>query len=363
LIASSLKPAKDTRAYGKLGLSLRETGKYHLTFMGFSQNSRENYQDENSYASLSHTHSRLSRIFSLLKFARILLKIRPQILIICTCEYLPIAAFFKRKLGYKLIYDVQENYSANLVLNPDLSPIKKKIAAQFIRACEATKKVDLYLFAEECYRKEMPAKKPFLVLENKFQGALTHSKPIQFNPQKDDFVFLISGTLTPAFGVEDAIIWFKCLLTEYPKSRLKVIGHFTLKSFQKTIESTCGNCPGIELKTSTFPIPHEEILSAYEGVDFAFFPYRNSPQVWPKMPTKLFESAALGVPVLIPNNPKWAQFLAPFSGGEAVDFAAPETAPIQFKKVVSKTFFTHIPGPHILWKSQEKEFIQAIAEL
>lgn len=290
-----------------------------------------------------------------------MLKIRPQILIICTYEYLPIAAFFKRKLGYKLIYDVQENYTWNLGLNPDLSPAKKKLATKLIHACEATNKVDLYLLAEECYRKEMPEKRPFLILENKFQGVLAPSKPIQFNPQKDDFVFLISGTLTPAFGVEDAIIWFKYLLPEFPNSRLKIIGHFTLNSFQKTVKNACENCPEIELNPSAFPVPHKEILTAYTGVDFAFLPYQKSAQTWPKMPTKLFESAALGVPVLIPENPKWIQFLASFSGGEAVDFTAPKTAPSQFRKALSKTFFIQSPGSHILWNSQEKELIQAIA--
>lgn len=361
LIASSLKPVKDTRAYGKLGLSLGETGKYHLTFMGFSQNPLDNCQDENLYSSLSHPYSRLSRIFSLLKFIRILLNTRPEILIICTYEYLPIASFFKQKIGYKLIYDVQENYTSNLCLNPGLSPSKKKLATKFIHACEATDKVDLYLLAEECYRKEMPEKRPFLILENKFQGILTPSKPIRFNLQKDDFVFLISGTLTPAFGIEDAITWFKYLLPEFPKSRLKIVGHFTLASFQKRIKNACQNRPEIELKPSAFPVPHKEILSAYKGVDFVFLPYQKSPQTWPKMPTKLFESAALGVPVLIPDNPKWIQFLASFSGGEAVDFTAPKTAPSQFRKGLSKTFFIQNPSSHILWNSQEKKLIQAIA--
>src|SRR5690606_8252310 len=156
LIASSLKPAKDTRAWGKLALSLRETGLYRLNFMGFSQLPIENCEDENFYSSNSTTRSTWGRIFSLLKFAKLLLELRPTILIVCTYEYLPIASLFKEILGYRLVYDVQENYVKNLDLNPELSTAKKARAGKMIRRMERVKGIDLFLLAENCYTEEMP---------------------------------------------------------------------------------------------------------------------------------------------------------------------------------------------------------------
>jgi glycosyltransferase involved in cell wall biosynthesis len=362
LIASSLKPAKDTRAWGKLGLSLRETGLYRLNFMGFSQLPLENYKDENYYTSLSSTHSIWGRLYSQLKFVTILLKVRPKILICCTYEYLPAASFFKRILGYKLVYDVQENYVKNLDLNPNLSPDKKKKAARIIRRMESVNGVDLFLLAEKSYQEEMPEKSPFLILENKYAGEINPILPLKI-PQKSGYKFLISGTLTPAFGTLEAVSWFKEILKEFPNSSLKIVGHCTMSSFGIELQKACENSPQIHLKSSDFPVAHEEIIAEFASADFAILPYQNRDAIKDKMPTKLFESAALGVPVLIGGNPKWLDFLKPFSGGFPIDFFDIENATNQFNAALNQEFFTQNPGASILWISQHEDFITAISSL
>ncbi len=362
LIASSLKPAKDTRAWGKLGLSLRETEQFTLSFMGFSQFPVGNCKDEKYYSSVSNTNSVWARISSQFRFLRILLMDRPKILICCTYEYLPIAAFFKGILGYKLVYDVQENYVKNLDLNPILNPEKNSKISRIIRKMESVNGIDLFLLAEKCYAEEMPEKIPFLVLENKFAGEIKAGNPIRFG-KKQGYIFLISGTLTPAFGTLEAVSWFKEILKEFPESMLKIIGHCTLPSFRIELGKACENIPQIQLKSSNFPIPHEEILMEYTRVDFAILPYQNRESIQDKIPTKLFESAALGVPVLIGGNPKWLKFLAPFSGGFPIDFFDLGHASQQFNAALEKEYFTQIPDDSVLWKSQHAEFISAINSL
>lgn len=362
LIASSLKPAKDTRAWGKLALSLRETGLYRLNFMGFSQFTIENCEDENFYSSNSTARSTWGRIFSQLKFAKVLLKIRPKILIVCTYEYLPIASLFKRILSYKLVYDVQENYVKNLDLNPELSAAKKARVGKMIRRMESVKGIDLFLLAENCYTEEMPEKAPFLILENKYAGKTKLVSPFKL-PRKEGYSFLISGTLTPAFGTLEAVHWFKEILEKFPKSILKIIGHCPLESFHIKLLEACKNTPQIQLKSALFPVPHEEIIANYSEVDFAVLAYQNREAIKNKMPTKLFESAALGVPVLIGGNPKWLDFLAPFSGGYAIDFLDLTHASQQFFDALDQEYFTQFPGDSVLWKSQHEDFIIAISSL
>lgn len=362
LIASSLKPAKDTRAWGKLGLSLRETRNYRVSFMGFSQIPLENYEDENFYTSSSQANSAWGRISTQLKFLNILLKVRPKILICCTYEYLPIATFFKRILDFKLVYDVQENYVKNLELNPTLSPVKKAKASRIIRWMERGKGVDLYLLAEKCYADEMPEKGPFLVLENKFSGEIEKGNFIRFE-KKRGYSFLISGTLTPAFGTLEAVSWFKEIVKEFPESTLKIIGHFTLSEFGNALKEACKNTPQIELKSSNFPLPHEVIIEEYMNTDFAILPYQNRDSIKDKMPTKLFEAAALKVPVLIAANPKWLNFLKPFSGGYPIDFFDLTNAAQQFNAALTQKYFASNPDDSILWKSQHQDFITAINSL
>lgn len=362
LIASSLKPAKDTRAWGKLGLSLRETGLYRLNFMGFSQLPLENCKDENYYTSLSSTHSTWGRIFSQLNLVKALLKIRPKILICCTYEFLPAASFFKRIIGYKLVYDVQENYVKNLELNPNLSSDKRNQAARIIRRMETANGVDLFLLAEKCYAEEMPEKSPLLILENKYAGAITPTNRIKFE-KKSGYNFLISGTLTPSFGTLDAVKWFKEIIKEFPDSTLKIIGHCTLSRFKKDLEKACKNTSHIQLRASNFPVPHEEIIAEYSTADFAILPYQNREAIKDKIPTKLFESAALGMPVLIGGNPTWLDFLAPYSGGFPIDFFDLSKATQQFNAALNQEYFTQSPDKSILWKSQIEDFIRAIASL
>ncbi|MFC3414522.1 hypothetical protein [Algoriphagus hitonicola] len=170
LIASGLKPVKDSRAFEKLGLSLRETNKYSLNFIGFSAKSTFKQDGIRFFSSISHTKSPGQRLKMPFRFLRILLKIRPKIVICCTWEFLPFAKFFKPLLSYRLIYDVQENYRSNLNLNPNLSSWKKKLGKKLIRWAESGKSIDYFLLAESSYASEMPEKTPHLILENKYAG-------------------------------------------------------------------------------------------------------------------------------------------------------------------------------------------------
>ena len=177
LLASSLKPVKDVRAWEKLGRSLRETNTYSLNIIGFSGKMLEQGDGINFYSSKSSFDSKWKRVISQLRFISLLVQIRPGILICCTYEYLPVAALFKKLLNFKLVYDVQENYVANLDLNPNLTAKAKARATRIIKNSESIKGIDLYLFAEKCYADEMPNKRPFLILENKYSGPIKSMKP------------------------------------------------------------------------------------------------------------------------------------------------------------------------------------------
>lgn len=362
LIASSLKPVKDVRAWEKLGRSLRETNTYSLNIIGFSGKIHEQENGVNFFSSQSSFQSKSKRLFSQLRFIRLLIQVKPKILICCTYEYLPIVALFKNWLKYKLVYDVQENYVANLDLNPLLTAKAKARATLFIQKSESVKCIDLFLFAEKCYATEMPEKKPFLVLENSFSGPSKTIMPFRF-PLRKGYKFVITGTITPAFGILNAVNWFKVVLKEFPESQLKIIGHLTLSEFGEELSQACLNVPEIEFKVSDDPIPHEQIIQAMTKADFALLPYRNLPAIKDKFPTKLFEAAALGIPVLITPNENWENFLRPFSGGFPIDFSIPEDAGFQFRRALEKEYFIAQPCNIVNWDSQKEEFLRVIQDL
>lgn len=316
----------------------------------------------NFFSSKSSFGSKWKRIISQVRFIRLLVHVRPRILICCTYEYLPVAALFKKLLNFKLVYDVQENYVANLDLNPNLTAKAKERTTRIIQHAESVSGIDLYLFAEKCYAKEMPEKKPFLVLENTYSGQIKPRNPTRFERRKG-YKFIITGTITPAFGILEAVLWFKSLLKEFPESSLKIVGHLTLLEFGAKLSQICLNVPEIELLILEIPVPHSQIIEAMTRTDFALLPYQNLPAIKDKMPTKLFEAAALGVPVLITPNEKWKNFLKPFSGGFSIDFLNAEDAGFQFSKALDQEYFTAQPGDSIHWDSQKSDFLKAIDAL
>lgn len=362
LIASTLKPVLDVRAFGKLAFSLGETNTYSLFIIGFSAKRPISVPGFQFFSSMSHFESRLDRMLAQLRFAFRLLQIKPKLVISCTSEYLPLASLFKPLLNYKLVYDVQENYLLNLDLNPELSDIKKRKAASLIRKTESVSGIDLYLFAENCYTAEMPEKKPFLILENKFNGPIRRKSPLLLKGKKA-IRFCMTGTITPAFGIGDAVIWFEEILRDFPDSELVIAGHCPLLSFREKLEKAANEIPNISLQLDQNPVDHHQLLKVLICSDFALLPYQNLPAIQPKMPTKLFECAALGIPVLISPNPNWEKFLTDFSGGYTIDFLNLAEAVESLKSALNHTYFTSTPPESILWKTEKLHLQQAIQGL
>lgn len=362
LIASTLKPLRDVRAFEKLAFSLGETNTYELNIIGFSPKKPKSAAGIRFSSSVRHFDSRLDRILAQGRFLKCLLQVRPKILVCCTYELLPIASFFKSFLGYRLVYDVQENYRANLDLNPALSYLAKQRAGKLIERAESVSGIDLFLLAEKCYAREMPDKRPFLILENKFRGKIRSSKPLKLLGKKS-FRFCISGTITPAFGTLDALFWFREILKSYPESRLEVIGHCPVESLWVELTQYSREIPQLVLSIDRTPVSHDDLIAALERADFALLPYQNHPAISSKMPTKLFECAALGIPVLISANPIWEKFLSEFDGGFSVDFLDPSKAADQLQEALDQTFFTTLPPKSILWTTEAAHLEQAFQKL
>ncbi|SDD71898.1 Glycosyltransferase involved in cell wall bisynthesis [Algoriphagus faecimaris] len=364
LIASGLKPIRDSRAFEKLGLSLRETNKYSLNFIGFSLKSPLNQEGIRFFSSINDTKSLLKRILMPLRFLYTLLKIRPQLVICCTWEYLPIAKLLKPILNFKLIYDVQENYIANLNLNPNLSTWRKQLAKSLIKKAERSKGIDYYLLAEAVYKKEMPLKKPYLILENKFRGnAQNKNLSIPIKKKNAGFQFVLGGTITPAFGSEEAIEWFKVIQSNYTDSVLILIGHVPLRAYLSYLREIASDNPNIIFTLSEDPIPHSELLAAYEKADFILMPYQQKDEIKSKMPTKIYEAAALKRPLLFSPNPKWKKFIYAYQGGFEIDFKKLSGASETFQQALIKDYFISDVPVEIYWESQQDDFLNLIDSL
>lgn len=364
VIASVLKPLKDPRAFYKMALSLRETSKYHINIIGFST---KNETDENNikFTPLFYKkRNSLARFSAGIRFLKELIRYKPKVVIVSTYELLPAAVFAKVILNFKLVYDVQENYSLNLQFNQSSIGHKKKLAIHLVKTIEAFahSAIDLFIFAEKCYVDEFPRWKPYLILENKFSySGEVNRQP--FPSESTNLEFLLTGTLTPAFGTLDGITWFLEFNKRYPTSHLNVIGHVPLENYRKELESMIEDHTSISYQLSDFPLPYSQIVEAISSSEILLLPYRQLPSIAPKIPSKLYEGCALGKLIIHTPNTHWKNLVDQYGQGLELDFLSATNFEEVFNFLSKPRRATPPTAIQVYWKSIEHEFLAAIAKL
>ncbi|MHA7128643.1 glycosyltransferase [Algoriphagus namhaensis] len=362
LIASSLKPVRDTRAWEKFGLSLRETNKYEINIIGFSPKKEEISDKVRFVDSGARVGDDKTRLLALFRFRKLVLETRPHLIICCTVDYLWLAAKLKKKLGFKLIYDVQENYRLNLSLLPGRSMLKRMLWQRLISLSENTDAVDYYFLAEKCYQNQLPEMSPQIVFENKFVGEIRTLFPKKLI-QKKGYHFVISGTISETFGTLEGIQFFKNILPKFPFSKLSICGHVTRYSFAKKLEIEAANHPQISLLLDTNPVPHSSILDLIQEADFLLCPYQKHPAFQDKIPSKFFEAQGLGVPVLFTKSFGWEAHFEESKGGFPIDFTDVENQLEQFEAALTQTYFIQVNQWHNHWESDKAMFLALVHHL
>lgn len=359
-IASVLKPVKDPRAYYRFGFSLRETNKYQINIIGFSTKSEPAEGELHFHTLFSIQRTSLKRLAVPFLFFHKIFQIRPEILIVSTYELLPVAALAKSLFGFKLIYDVQENYRLNISQNRTVNGLDKWFAEKLVQIIESCSRpfIDHFILAEDCYLGELPKFRPATVLENRFFRVGTPIQQFQLAADRP-LRFLISGTITEVYGVLTAIQWFKRLRIFQSNAVLHVLGYSPLNSYLAKLESELP-AEGVIIELSTNPVPYLDILDAYGQADIVLMPYWQTDSIKDKIPSKLYEALVLGKVCLYSPNPKWEEIVSNYGGGFAVDFADFSKVPTIVDHLKSKRFYAKNPGQELTWKSQEAEFLALI---
>lgn len=354
----------ESRMFYKLGLSLRETNKYRLYILGFQAKKAPKFHDITFCTLFSHKRTDFRRFFVTLKLVRYLQLIKPDLVVITTYELLPAILVCKVFLGFKCVYDVQENYAKNVLNNRTLPLFLRFPAAAGIRLLErlGNPLIDQYLLAEKTYAPELPYIKRFTVLENKYQGEISGNPQVRLKI-KEGVRFLIAGTIAEVYGVEEALKWFITLIKSQPQHRLMVIGHCPLASYTKKLFTQAAGYREINLAISDLPIPLADIDKEIKACDVWLMPYQMLSSIKGKMPTKLFEGLANHKVIMVSRNEHWQSLLEKYKAGISVDFTAEETVSQVMKKLSTHTFYTQSPGDEVLWKSEKSKLFDAVNDL
>jgi glycosyltransferase involved in cell wall biosynthesis len=364
LLASVLKPVNETRMYEKFAKSLLKLSDVEIHIAGFSP-TKNSKTEHHIYLHTLFSESRLhiSRIGAQFKLFRLLLKVKPQLLIVTTHEILTVSILYKLLFRAVLIYDVQENYYRNIRFTPTFPPFIRNIIASGVRLVEILTRpfVDFYLLAERNYESEFSfSRNKSCIIENKFKNegiTPVFKQELRINP-KHSIRFLYSGTIAEVYGIFKTIELIKKLHDFNSNITLTIIGYSTKKETLNKLISEIKNYPFINLIGGDAPVPHSEILNEIQNSDIGILSYLPNKSTENCIPTKLYEYLSLYLPIIIPPNPIWASITTPYNASITFDFITSKPEEL-LENLNQHIFYTSKPE-HTTWDSEEIKLLEIV---
>ncbi len=136
VIASILKPVDDTRMYEKFAKTLVQTKKYEINIIGFWSKKSPAISNIIQHPIFKFKRLSIRRWFASILYYRVLIKLKPAILIVTTHELLPASIVYKAFYPSRVIYDVRENYYRNIKYLNTYPAIVKDLLAIWVRCKE-----------------------------------------------------------------------------------------------------------------------------------------------------------------------------------------------------------------------------------
>jgi glycosyltransferase involved in cell wall biosynthesis len=368
LLASLLKTVSDTRMYEKLGLSLLKLPGVSVHICGYKAPIPADAPANISfYPIFNFTRLSLGRVQAQVKYYRLLLALKPAIVIISTHELLLATLLYKRRHSCQVLYDIQENYSLNLRAQHNYSWPVKHLLAGVVRTVEqlSASAVDHFLLAEKSYAEELPfIDQRYTLLENKYKPrakAIPVHTPVSI-PGEGPLRLLYSGTIAAEYGVFEAIDFAEQLHELHPDVYLTIIGYCANKATWERIEQETKGKEFIRVIGGSQLVPHQQILEQIRESHIGLLPYRPNESTLRCIPTKLYEYMAHGLPILIQQNPLWHAIVERSGAGMSIDFSRVE-APSLIRLLYQQEFYTTGIPDTIYWKSEEEKLLRLMTQL
>jgi len=360
-IISVLKPVDDTRNFEKVASSISNTNKYEINIIGFSAKKVPLHQNIVFHPVFNFRRISLSRFLLPLKVWGILIKLKPELIIVTCAELLIVSVTHKILFGSKIIYDIQENYYRNILYSGAYPILLKYPIAWTVRCIEkiACIFIDRIILAEKIYESQLKfVTKKSIVLENK---ALIPTEIFSdgFDTDKE-IVLVYSGTIAEHYGIFDAIAFVKRLHESVKKIKLIIIGYASQVNIQKKLIAETEKDDYIEIIGNDRLVPHDQILMTINQSSMCILPYARNKSTEGRIPTKVFECLAMEKPVIISSNPAWNSIIKKNNAGIIYDFESQDEFDIM---LLQGKFYGNNLSFQYTWESNSIAIIKLVVEL
>lgn len=357
VIASVLKPVNDVRSYRKVAQSLAKTNKYEVNIIG---NAGKKGSEGSNIIFHPHQLKRNQWFKRLLLRDRILIKVlrlKPRVLIITTYELINIAVIAKWMIGCKLVYDVQENYSKNVLLKRNAF---RWVYAKLIRFIEwyGSLFIDHYWLAETCYNDELNFHRDrYTIAENKalkIEMDKRNSRPLRM---------LFSGTISTYSGAELALETMVKMIQNQPDAEGYIIGQIHDPKLLENLKTQTLDYPTIQVEISENPVSYDRILERIQWANLGIIAYQENEVNRNKVPTKLYEYSRYQLPYLVQKETSWAKVGDQLGGAIIIDFG--QFDPVNTVQILENesTLFKDPYPSEATWESDSQIIINSINRL
>jgi glycosyltransferase involved in cell wall biosynthesis len=362
VLASLLKPLDDTRMFEKIGLSLSQTGVYEMHIVGYPSGTAMNIPNVQLYPLLPFKRIGFGRVTARFKILKIIIKVKPELLIVTSHELLGVAILIRILFGSKIIYDIQENYWRNILYTNAFPKPFRLLIACLVRFKEwiSSPLFSQFLLAEKCYVSEIGfIRDKFSVIENKCKIPEGFVR----NPNRDTVELIFTGTIAESTGIFQAIDLSKKLHSSEPKIRLKIIGHSPRQNVIARVEKEVSENSFIQLIGGRELVPHSEIMKAIGTASFGLICYSVSPQNEQKIPTKLYEYLACRLPIIIQNHKPWTELCRPLDAAIDIDFNHADSGAV-LNQINSGNFYScNAHTDSVTWQEEETKLLKLISAI
>jgi len=367
LLASLLKPVNDTRMFEKLGLSLCKLPNVQVHIAGYTAPTPAGLPTNLTlYPIFDFVRLSIGRAYAQIKYWQLLEMLKPDLIIVCTHELLLPSVLYKRKHKCRLIYDVQENYTLNLLSQEHYPWGIKHLLAGGIGTLEksAAPQTDHFLLAERSYATELGfIDNRFTILENKFKpGTHYTTPPTPVQLRQGSLKLHYTGTIAKLNGVFEAIALAESMYQVNAGTTLTIMGYCASGSTFSKLKEAIADKPYIKLIGGDKLVPHHQILQAISSSDIGLLPYHLNDSIARCIPTKLFEYIASGLPVLVQQNPLWDNLVKKHDAGLSINFNNININNLVTTLLKNK-FYQNGVSKDVFWESEEQKLLPLISHM
>ena len=360
-IISILKPIDDTRNYEKIARSIGNTNKYDINIIGFLPKKIPDAVNTVFHPIFNFHRLSLKRFLAPLKIFNLLLKLKPELIIVTCTDLLIVSILNKILFGTKIIYDIQENYYRNIIYSGAYSTVIKYPLAWIVRITEmlSAPLVDKFILAEKIYSKQLHfTSSKSVVVEN--MALIPKDLSISKSNSNSEIVLLYSGTISAHYGIFEAIELVQRLKNVNNNISLRILGYASQTHIRNKLIKLTEGLNFISIIGIDRLVPHDQILTEMNNVDFCILPYQFNQSTSGRIPTKLYECLAMEKPVIINSNETWNNIIEQNNAGIIYDFNASLEFP---EDKLNQTFYGKNRSNQYKWENNSAEIVDTVKNL